>query len=64
MVQATGWLNLKLIVINLPNKLKWDSLAGLSILAYQSNISGRLLALPSNNIIGWKGLPVTNTLAY
>jgi hypothetical protein len=25
---------------------------------------GRLLALPINNGVGWKGLPGTNTLAY
>jgi hypothetical protein len=27
-------------------------------------LQGRLLALPSNNRLGWKGLPVTNTLAF
>jgi hypothetical protein len=25
---------------------------------------GRLLALPTNNSLGWKGLPGANTLAY
>jgi hypothetical protein len=27
-------------------------------------LKGELLTLPSNIILGWKGLPRTNTLAY
>ncbi len=27
-------------------------------------LKGRLLALSTNNLLGWKGLPRTNTLAY
>jgi hypothetical protein len=27
-------------------------------------LHSRLLALPANNTLGWKGLPGTNTLAY
>ncbi len=26
--------------------------------------NGRLLALPTNNVLGWKRMAVTNTLAY
>jgi hypothetical protein len=39
-------------------------------LAFPANISypsafwGRLLALPANIRLGWKGLPETNTLTY
>jgi hypothetical protein len=29
-----------------------------------SSLKGRLLALPTNIRLGWKGLPGTNTLAY
>jgi hypothetical protein len=27
-------------------------------------LNGRLLALPTNTKLGWKGFPETNTLAY
>ncbi len=35
------------------------SMVGAHCLTY-----GRLLALPANTRLGWKGMPETNTLAY